>query len=154
MRPLQKTEILEIGHYRLERLTEKTKLAYRNIPRYDGNDTASQMFMHHMKNAPEEALRFLSSLGIDPTKLHSARPLAEPDENGEVLFFCAARFCGRLLSGGECYPHRSVEKAGMSLIFVADRSRFQTGPYPVPEPQLELRFVIPLPFDAAFFDRF
>ena len=42
----------------------------------------------------------------------------------------------------------------MSMIFVADRRQFSEGLMSMPDPEIELRFVIPLPFDASFFSSF
>ena len=83
--------------------------------------------------------------------LNLARPVAEPDEKGEVLFLCSARLCGRLLRGFDAYPRKSVEQSGLSMVFVSDRRQFHEGLMNFPDPEIEFRFVIPLPFDPDFF---
>ena len=142
---------IEIGEYELEVFVEETKKQYGFLLPYTGNDVGANFFRYLLPRAGKEALDFLKSLGIDPEKLYLARPLTEPDEKGDVLFLCSARLCARVLRGGEKVPRQSVEKAGLSMVFVSDRRSFQTGLDPFPEPQTEIRFVIPLPFDPNFF---
>ena len=147
-------EIFEFDSYKLELFCEETRTQYASLPGEMSGDVGSRMFRYHLPRASREAMELLQKMGIDPSKLHLARPLSEPDEKGEVLFLCAARLCGRLLAGGREIPRRSVEAAGMSLVFVDDRRQFREGLMPFPDPELELRFVIPLPFDTKFFDLF
>ncbi len=147
-------KIFELDSYKLELFCEDTKAQYAALPDKISGDVGSRMFRYHLPRAPREALDLLREMGIDPAKLFLARPLSEPDEKGEVLFLCTARLCGRVLAGGWGIPRRSVEAAGMSLIFVDDRRQFRDGLIPFPDPELELRFVIPLPFDKKFFDLF
>ena len=142
----------EIGAYRLLIDEAETARQYAALPPYAGNDVGARMFLDCMRRAPAESAAFLAELGIDPAKLFSARPLAEPDEKGEVLFLCAARLCGRLLSPEE-HPRHSAEHAGMQLVFTADRRSFTQGLADFPEPQIEVRFVVSLPFDPDFFRR-
>ena len=155
MIPLPKNEMrLEIGAYSLLLFPDETEKQYAKLPFYQGNDVGMNFFRYLLPRAKKESLLFLKEIGIDPQKLFLARPLAEPDENGEVLFLCTARLCGELLRGGQTFPRRSEEKAGMSLVFVSDRASFREGLVPFPDPELEIRFVIPLPFDAKFFEQF
>ena len=91
------------------------------------------------------------TLGVDPEKIFSVRPLSEPDERGEILFLCVTGICGLLLSGGEGHPRQSAELGGVSLIFVKAREEFDSARPALEEPELELRFVISLPFDAEYF---
>ena len=152
MIPLQKTgKILEIGSYKLELFPEKTKNEYAALPHCDGAGDAVLFFQHLMKNAPSESVAFLEGLGIDPEKISLARPLTAPDENGEILYLACAPICARVLAGGDTEPRQSEETCGISVIFVGDRTGFSQG-IPVFPNGAELRFVIPLPFDASFFE--
>lgn len=143
---------LEIGAYRLELFPEETRLAYEKLPDYEGEDLAARFFLHLLPKAKNEALAFLSSLGVLPEKLFLARPLSEPDENGEILYYCAARIVAKVLAGGDTEPRQSEEIAGLSLVFVGDNKSFSPALESIGEPEAELRFVIPLPFDASFFE--
>ena len=143
--------MLEIGAYRLEIFPEKTKKAYEKLPLYEGENLAAKFFLHLLPRAKKESLDFLDSLGVLPEKLFLARPLTEPDENGEILYLCAARILARVLAGGETEPRQSEEIAGMSVIFVSDSKSFSPELESIGEGEAEMRFVIPLPFDASFF---
>ncbi|MBR2615682.1 MAG: hypothetical protein IKC69_03290 [Clostridia bacterium] len=116
---------LEIASYGLEVFPAETKQAYeaKGIPT---GDAVGEVFSAFLKGAKRESLLFLEKMGIDPTKLSVVRPLSEPDETGEVLFFAAARFFGRVLRGGDAAPRQSEEIAGLSVIFVGEREAFQT----------------------------
>lgn len=144
--------MLEIGSYKLEIFPDQTKLAYTALPGGEAEDLAVRFFRHLMKNAPAEALDFLKSLGIDPMKINLARPLTQPDENGEILYLACAPLCARVLAGGDTEPRQSEETSGISLIFVGEANAFSHGLPAFPQPCAELRFVIPLPFDASFFE--
>ena len=149
---MQKKNEIEIGSYRLEIFPKKTQIAYENLPRYEGEDLAARFFLHLLAKAKKESLAFLSSLGILPEKLFLARPISEPDESGEILYYCAARICAKVLAGGDTEPRQSEEIAGLSVIFVGEEKNFSAGLFSLGEPEAELRFVIPLPFDPAFFE--
>lgn len=143
---------LEIGAYRIAVDEEKTARQYAALPPYAGNDMGVRLFRDCMKRLPEEAGAFLGSLGVDLRKLTAARPVAEPDENGEALFLCACRLCGTLLSP-ESSPRRSAAHAGLQLVFTGDPDNFTRSLADLSDPQLEMRFVVSLPFDPGFFDR-
>jgi hypothetical protein len=145
--------MIEIGSYLLELNREATARCYESLPVYEGQDPAVLYFHHLRSRASEESLSFLNRLGIDPQKISVARPVSEPDEKGEILYLCVARLCGTLLAGGDQIPRQSEERAGMSLIFVDDEKAFHPRLPSFPKPELELRFVIPLSFDASFFQR-
>lgn len=145
-------KMLEIGAYRVEIYPEETRRAYEKLPFYEGEDLAVRFFLHLLPQAKKESLDFLSSLGILPEKLSLARPLSEPDENGEILYLCSAKILASVLAGGDTEPRQSEEAHGLSLIFVGDRKGFSAGAPVLGEPEAELRFVIPLPFDALFFE--
>ncbi len=147
---MQKKKTLKIGSYLIEVYPEETKKAYENLSDKEGNAVVD-MFRAFLKGAKEESLLFLDGLGIDVKKLTVVRPVSQPDENGEVLFFAAARFFGALLEGGEVFPRQSEEVAGISVIFVGEEAAFQTEAPKSEMPQGELRFVIPLPFDEGYF---
>lgn len=146
---MQKKKTFEIGIYRVEASPEETKRAYALLSVKE--DPVLHMFRAFLKGAEQESLRFLEEMGIDAHKLTCVRPISEPDEKGEVLFFAAARFCGELLRGGDVFPRQSEETAGISVIFVSDENAFQTDALEIGFPQAELRFVIPLPFDEGYF---
>ena len=143
---------LEIGSYCLELDVDKTREGYRALSLPEEMGTEKQLFRYLLPRAAAESLHFLRSLGIDTEKLFLARPLAEPDERGEVLFLCIARLCGTLLKGGDTRPRQSEEAAGISMIFVGERAEFSLGHPALCEEETEMRFVIPLPFDPAFFE--
>ncbi len=147
---MQKKKTYKIGAYLAEIFSEETKMAYGLLS--EGEGDLARMFRAFLKGAKKESLSFLEELGIDPKKLSVVRPVSQPDENGEVLFFAAARFCGALLEGGDIFPRQSEEAAGLSLIFVGDENAFQTEALESDFSQGELRFVIPLPFDEAYFE--
>ena len=150
MRLMQKKKTFKIGPYLAEVFPEETKQAYEAFPeRKDGG--VLDMFRAFLKGANGESLLFLEEMGIDMEKLTCVRPISEPDENGEVLFFAAARFCGSLLCGGDIFPRQSEEVAGLSVIFTGDENAFQSEALGSDLPQTELRFVIPLPFDGTYF---
>jgi hypothetical protein len=92
----------------------------------------------------KESLEFIEKLGVDLKKITSVRLLSQPDEKGEVLFLCSARLCGKLLRSGETTPRQSVEEAGVSMVFVGEEKDFLPTAAPLPSPQVEMRFVIPL----------
>ena len=149
---MQKTgKMLEIGSYKLELFPEETKREYAALSPYTGEDTAVRFFHFLLEKAPAEALQFLESLGIDPKKITLARPLTQPDENGEILYLAHAPLCARVLAGGDTEPRQSEEISGLGVIFVGDASGFSPT-LPVFPGGAELRFVIPLPFDASFFE--
>ncbi len=142
--------MLEIGCYKLEVFPEKTKKEYAALSD-DAEDLAVRFFRHLMKDAPSSAVAFLEGLGIDPMKITLARPLTQPDENGEILYLACAPLCARVLAGGDTEPRQSEETCGISVIFVGEQNAFSPA-LPVFPDGAELRFVIPLPFDAAFFE--
>ena len=144
--------MLEIGSYRLEIFPEKTKEEYEALPCGDADNPAVCFFRHLMKSAPVDALGFLESLGINPMKITLARPLTQPDENGEILYLACAPLCARVLAGGDTEPRQSEETCGISVIFVGERNDFSPALPLFSQPCAELRFVIPLPFDASFFE--
>ena len=149
---MQKTEkILDLGEYRLRLYPEETAAHYASLSPYEGEDLLRRFFCYLLPKAEAESLNFLKDMGIDPEKLSFARPLSEPDENGEILFLCCARICGEVLAGGETVPRQSTEAAGMSMVFVAQADAMSPGPEDAPAPQTEMRFVIPLQFDPSFF---
>ncbi len=149
---MQKTVMNEvIGSYELELDLEKTRAYYDALPVYEGEDLARRLFCHLLPKANQESLSFLRKLGIDPTRLFFARPLCEPDENGQVLFLCYARLCGVLKAGGDTVPRQSEEVAGLSVVFVGHEKDFCQGLPDAASPQIEMRFVISLPFDETFF---
>ena len=143
---------LEIGPYRLRVDEEETARQFRALLPYAGGDVGVRMFLDCLCRAPEEPMAFLASLGADPRRITVARPLAAPDEKGEVLFLAALRLCGELLSEDRA-PRRSARHAGMDLVVTADHGAFTPGVPDLPEPQIELRFVLSLPFDPTFFQR-
>ena len=135
---MPKTEnILEIGSYRVLVRPEETRAYYETLP--VSAEPGAAYFRHLMKTAAAESKSFLSSLGIDWEKIEACRPLTEPDERGEILYLACAPFCGTVLSGGDTEPRQSEEESGLSMIFVSDA------------PYSQLRFVIPLTFDATYF---
>ncbi len=150
--PTQKTE-LALGEWLLELDPQQTARQYEALPPIGTSDVGLRMFHYHLPLAPTESVAFLRSLGIDPKKLSSAGPLTEPDENGEVLFLVKARFCAKVLKAPCKVPRQSVEHASLSLVIVDDPRSFSPALAPFPAPEAELRFVLPLPFDAAFFDQ-
>lgn len=143
--------MLEIGSYKLEVFPEKTKNEYGALSG-DAEDLAVRFFRHLMKSAPAESVAFLEGLGIDLKKITLCRPLTEPDENGEILYLACAPLCAQLLAGGDTEPRQSEEISGISVIFVGDEKDFSRNLPRFSAPCTELRFVIPLPFDAAFFE--
>ena len=94
----------------------------------------------------------MEKLGILPEKLFFARTVAEPDENGEILYLCVARFAGSVLKGGDTVPRQSVEEAEISMVFVGKKEEMTEGVLSVAEEEVEMRFVIALPFDGTFFE--
>ncbi len=144
--------MLEIGSYLLEIFPEETRENYSAMPSYNGEDDAVRFFQYLLPKAEPESIAFLESLGIDPKKISAARPLTQPDENGEILYLCTARLSGKVISGGDTVPRQSEEIAGVSVIFVPDEREFTPKLQNFPVPQTEMRFVIPLPFDASFFE--
>jgi len=149
--PLQKTgKMLEIGSYRVETFPEKTKGEYAALDGASEEQTVL-FFRHLMKKAPADAVAFLTEMGIDPMKISLARPLTAPDENGEILYLACAPLCARVLAGGDTEPRQSEEVCGISVIFVGEQGGFSPS-LPVFQDGAELRFVIPLPFDPAFFE--
>lgn len=148
---MQKKKTLKIGPYLAEIFPEKTKNAYGLLSE-DESDVA-RMFRAFLSGAARESLVFLEELGVDPKKISTVRPVSRPDENGEVLFFAAARLFGSLLEGGDVFPRQSAEIAGISVILVGDENAFQTKALGENEQEMELRFVIPLPFDSGFFEQ-
>ena len=152
MQKMKKT--INIGAYTLEIFPEETRRQYEKMPPYAGNDVGQNFFRYLLPRASAQSLAFLEELGVVPEKLYLARPLTEPDEKGEVLFFCACRICAAVLAGGNTVPRQSEEAAGMSMVFLQDKRGFSQGLMSLPEPETELRFVIPLPFDAEFFKQF
>ncbi len=146
--------IFEKEHYKVRLFPEETARQYAFLPDYTGNDIGRNLFRACLPKAKKEALDFLKGLGILPEKLFLARPLVDSEENGEVLFLCSARVCGEVLKGGELFPRQSVEEAGLSLVWVADKKSFSPALVSLGENEVELRFVISLPFDPAFFESF
>ena len=140
---------LEIGHYRLAVDEEETARQYAALPPYAGNDVGIRLFRHCLKQLPPADEAFLRSLGIAPEKLCAARPLAEPDERGELLFLCACRLCGTLSSPEES-PRRSASHGGRQLTFTGDRRSFTPSLADFPAPEIEMRFVASLSFDPDY----
>ena len=149
---MPKKKEIKLGVYRVEVFPEETKKAYDRLAAKE-DDAAGKMFRTLLPTASEKSLLFLRNMGIDGEKLTVARPVSEPDENGEVLFFAAARFCGSLLEGGEYFPRPSEETSDLSVIFVGNETQFQTEELPSDLPQAELRFVIPFTFDPTLFEK-
>lgn len=145
---------MEIGAYSLRVEAERTKKEYEAMVLEEEQDMGVLFFRYLMEKAPREALAFLEKLGIDEKKITLCRPLTEPDERGEILYLACAPFCGAVLAGGETEPRQSEEIAGMSVIFVGAEKDFSPALPRFAGEMAELRFVIPLPFDGAFFDRF
>jgi hypothetical protein len=141
---------LEIGSYRLQIDPEMTKKAYESAELCA--DEATELFYFLLPSAPPESLLFLEGLGLPPHKIPKARPLSPPDEEGRVLFLCTARLCGVLLAGGDTVPRQSEEEAGISMVFVSQRGEFTPGVEELFEQEVEIRFVMELPFDPAFFE--
>lgn len=151
---MQKTgKRIEIGSYVVELFPEETKNEYGALPDYEGTNPAVLFFHHLMKSASEKSTAFLESLGIDPKKITLCRPLTEPDENGEILYLACAPLCARVLAGGDTEPRQSEETSGISVIFVGEERDFSPSLPCFSVPCAELRFVIPLPFDASFFEQ-
>lgn len=146
---MQKNE-LKIGVYHLLCATEETRKGYSLLPDFDESDLGQAFFQHILKKGDQKSLSFLESLGIDLLKLTLARPVAPPDEEGVVLYLCCAPICATLLAGGDIFPRKSEETEGISVIFVSDKNAFSSGLPVISEKQVEMRFVIPLPFDEAF----
>lgn len=141
----------EIGRFELELDPVATRKAYDAILPYAGRDVAKRMYLYCLNSAGKEAIAFLEELGVDPKKVLMARPLAEPDENGEVLFLCTTRLCGKLIRGEQQKPRSSEEEAGLSMVFIGDK-REQTAALPsLFSQEVEMRFVLPLAFDPEFF---
>lgn len=149
---MPKTEKIEIGSYSLSFDPKATREAYEKISPYQGEDPALSFFHYLIPRADEKSLAFLKKLGIDPLKIPYARPMTEPDENGEILYLAHARFCGEVLAGGDTEPRQSEEIEKMSAVFVREETSFNPALDPLPSPQSEIRFVIPLPFDPSFFE--
>lgn len=145
---------LEIGSYELELYTEETAAGYGAFSLPEEKDPALGIFHTLLPTGDKKSLDFLKELGIDPEKIPFARPLAEPDERGEVLFLCAAPLCAILKKGGDTTPRQSEEEAGISMVFVGDEREFHKGEAPQFSQQVEMRFVIPLTFDPALFSEF
>ena len=152
---MPKTEkALSIGDLRLAVLPDQTRTAYRALFPYTGRDVGIRMFHYMVKNLPADAAAFLEELGIDASKIVFARPISDVQEDGTVLFLAKARLCGRILSQKtENGRRKSEEIAGMSVVFVSRREEFCPDYPPFGEPEIELRFVIPLPFQREFFDQ-
>lgn len=151
MIPLQKID-KEWGPYRMTLYPEATRQAYETLPAAGEDDVLHRMLRHHLPRVAPSALRLLEEMGLDLQKLPEARPLSEPDENGELLFLCSARLCGTLHAGGDITPRQSVEEEGVSMIFVGTSDDFRTPPLPDAEETLEIRFVLSFLFDPTFFD--
>lgn len=144
-------KIIRLGEYEISLLPGQTRTEYEKLSVPEELDIRGKFFQFLFSRASRETLSFLEEMGIDPKKLYVARPLSEPDEKGEILFFCCARLCGTLLSGGDTVPRQSVEHAGFSMVFLSDPVGFQSGLVSLAAPELEIRFVISLPFDPSFF---
>lgn len=151
MIPLQK-KTLEIGSYLLEVFFQETERTYADLSLYQGGNEAVRYFHHLLPKAEKESVAFIESLGIDLNKISVARPLTAPDENGEILYLCTARFCGKVLRGGDTIPRQSEEIAGISVVFVSEKNDFTPNIVFTAEDAVEIRFVIPLPFDPTFFE--
>lgn len=147
---MQKKKTYRIGSYLAEIFPEETKRAYGLLS--EGAGDLARMFRAFLKGAKKESLCFLEELGLDAEKLSVVRPVSEPDENGEVLFFAAGRLCGTLLEGGDIFPRQSEEIEGVGVIFVGDENAFQSEALESDLPQVELRFVISLSFDEKYFE--
>ena len=144
-------KIMKIGSYELELFPEKTRAGYDRCSE-EKDDMALCLFRYLLSGAKKESLIFLESLGLDPEKIPLARPLAPPDEEGMVLFHCTAALCARLLHGGDTTPRQSEEEAGVSMVFVSREADFTPGRQRMFEKEVEIRFVMELPFDPAFFE--
>ena len=149
---MQKNKI-QIGSYLLEYDAHETKKQYDLLPKADKSEMGIAFFQHILKKAKKESIDFLNSLGIDMEKLSLVRPVAEPDEEGVVLYLCCAPLYGRLLAGGDTFPRQSEEIEGISVIFVKEKEAFSSGLPILSKEQVEMRFVIPLPFDETFFTK-
>ncbi|MBQ3076186.1 MAG: hypothetical protein IJC26_08965 [Clostridia bacterium] len=145
--------MLEIGSYKLEVFPEQTKKEYAALPEISTENPSVGFFHYLLKDASAESVAFLEGLGIDPKKISLCRPLTEPDENGEILYLACAPLCARVLAGGDTEPRQSEETCGISVIFVGEENAFSPGLPRFSEPCAELRFVIPLPFDASYFEK-
>ena len=141
----------EFGSYEVEFDPEATRKAYESVEEKD-LDEALQLFYFLLKDAKKESLAFLESLGLLPHRIPMARPLAPPDEEGNVLFLCTARLCGRILRGGDTRPRQSEEEAGISMVFVSDPKEFTPGLDVGFDEETEIRFVMELLFDPSFFE--
>ncbi len=149
---MQKTgKTLEIGSYELELFAEETAAGYAALTQDLGEDMSLRIFRTLLPTGEKKSLDFLRGLGIDPQRITCARPLSEPDENGEVLFLCAAPLSATLIKGGDTKPRQSEEEAGISMVFVGDEREFSKGALPRFPKQVEMRFVLPLTFDPALF---
>ncbi len=151
---MQKTgKIFELGSYKVELFPDETRCAYDGMPDYDGENPAVLYFHHLMGKAPKESVDFLESLGVSWKKIVLCRPLTAPDENGEILYLACAPLGAKVLEGGDTEPRQSEEIAGISVIFVGEEKDFSPDLPHFSTPCAELRFVIPLPFDASFFEQ-
>ncbi|MBR5296149.1 MAG: hypothetical protein IKU24_06125, partial [Clostridia bacterium] len=102
---------IEIGSYEIEFYPEETRKEYESLPEYNGENDGVRYFHHLLPKAKKESVEFLKNLGIDPEKISVARPLTAPDENGEILYLCTARFCGKVRKGSDTIPRQSEETA-------------------------------------------
>ena len=146
----KKWKRFEFGSYEVEIEPELTRKAYESSE--EGEDEVLKLFYFLLKGAKRESLAFLETLGLLPHRIPLARPLAPPDEEGNVLFLCTARLCGRILRGGDTRPRQSEEEAGISMVFVSDPKDFTSGLETKFEEETEIRFVMELPFDPSFFE--
>ena len=142
---MQKSELnLKIGSYEVVIHREKTREEYEKMPLFIPEKSPLEKFVRLYPTAPAESRAFLEELGIQGEKISSVRLLSQPDENGEVLYLCNVRLCGKVLKGGDITPRQSVEKAGLALVFVGNENSFSPSARAVSSPQVEMRFVIPL----------
>lgn len=144
-------KLFEFGSYAVELDPEATREAAKKRAPKEPDEVLS-LFRFLLKGAKPESLAFLESLGLDPLQIPMARPLAPPDEEENVLFYCTARLCGKVLCGGDTRPRQSEEEAGVSMVFVSERGEFTSGLETMFETEVEIRFVMELPFDPSFFE--
>ena len=145
-------KLFELGSYTVELDPVATKAAMSTCASKEPDEVLS-LFRFLLKGARPESLSFLESLGIEPSQIPMARPLAPPDEEGNVLFLCTARLCGKVLRGGDTRPRQSEEEAGISMVFVSQKEEFTSGLENMFETEIEIRFVMERPFDPSFFER-
>lgn len=99
--------ILELGPYKVDVDTARTREFYRNAPRIDqkcGCD-GCRNYARAADVFPEAVLTFFSLLGVDPKKPPEIW-VNDPDRDGLLLYHGFYHVCGTILSGGSAF--RSV----------------------------------------------